>query len=138
MKRQVLRLASAKAAGIKDPPESNDNHRSPPRQSTRKNRVSRPRLAGSLNWEEKGNGSYYARDETTGLSAQVMKSGLAYFWFIADLPSIPCSSDEGYLNYEGRAATAGEAMTAAEIAMPDEEEYRAMLAKAESLLGKWL
>jgi hypothetical protein len=91
----------------------------------------------SLNWEEQGNGSYFARDEATGLSAQVMKSGLAYFWFIADLPSIPCSSDEGYLNYEGRAATAEEAMTAAENAIPDREEYKAILAEAESLWGEW-
>jgi hypothetical protein len=91
-----------------------------------------------LNWEDQGNGSYFARDEATGLSAQVMKSGFVYFWFIADLPSIPCSSDEGYLNHEGRAATAEEAMTAAENAMPDEEEYRAILADAEALLGKWL
>jgi hypothetical protein len=92
----------------------------------------------SLNWEDQGNGSYFARDEATGLSAQVLKSGAVYFWFIADLPSIPCSSDNGYLNYEGRAATAEVAMAAAEDAMPDEEEYKAMLAEAESLWGKWL
>lgn len=91
----------------------------------------------SLHWEERGNGSYYARDEATGLSAQVMKSGALYFWLIVDLPSIPCSSDEGYLKYEGRAATAEEAMTAAENALPDEAEYRTMLAEAESLWRGW-
>jgi hypothetical protein len=138
MKRHVLPLASAHAAGINDLLESNDNHLSPPHQTARQNRVSRPRVAMPLNWENQGNGSYCARDEATGLSAQVMKSGMVYFWFIADLPSIPCSSDEGYLKYEGRAATAAEAMTAAENAMPDADEYRAMLAEAESLLGKWL
>ena len=137
MKRHVLRLARANAAGINDLLESNDNHLSPPHQSARKNRVSLPRAPMSLNWEDQGNGSYFARDKATGLSAQVMKYGLVYFWFIADLPSIPCSSDEGYLKYEGRAATAEEAMTAAEHAMPDEEEYRAMLAEAESLWGEW-
>jgi hypothetical protein len=137
MKRHVLRLASAHAAGTNDLLESKENHLSPPHQSARTNRVSRPRLTISLNWEDQGNGSYYARDDATGLSAQVMKSGLEYFWFIADLPSIPCCTDEGYLNFEGRAATAEEAMTAAENAIPAEEEYRAMLAKAESLLGEW-
>jgi len=137
MKRHVLQLASANAAGINAPLESNDNRLSPLNPSARKNRVCRPRVTLSLNWEDQGNGSYYARNEATGLLAQVMKSGLVYFWFIADLPSIPCSSDEGYLKYEGRAATAEEAMTAAEHAMPDEEEYRAMLAEAESLWGEW-
>ncbi len=91
----------------------------------------------ALNWEDQGNGSYFARDEATGLSAQVMKSGAVHIWFIADLPSTPCSADKGYLNYEGRAATAEEAITAAENAMPDEEEYKAMLAEAESLWEGW-
>ena len=132
MTRHVLQLATANA-----PLESIDNHLSPLHQSARENHVSRPRLTLSLNWEDQGNGSYYARDEATGLSAQVMKSGLVYFWFIADLPSIPCSADVGYLKYEGRAATAEEAMIAAENAMPNEEEYKAMLAEAESLWGVW-
>ena len=90
----------------------------------------------SLNWEDQGNGSYCARDEATGLSAQVMKSGIGYFWFIADLPCTPCSSDKGYLDSEGRAATAEEAKTAAENAMPDAEEFRAIQAEAESLWGE--
>lgn len=40
----------------------------------------------TLKWQDQGNGSYYATDETTGLSARVLKSGTGYFWFIADFP----------------------------------------------------
>jgi hypothetical protein len=40
------------------------------------NHVSRPRLILSLNWEVQGNGSYFACDEATGLSARIMKSGI--------------------------------------------------------------
>lgn len=92
----------------------------------------------TLKWQDQGNGSYHARDETTGLSAQVMKSGIGYFWFIADLPCTPCSSDNDYRDYEGRAPTAKEAMAAAENAMPDEEKFSSIQAEAESLWGEWL
>ncbi len=91
----------------------------------------------SLKWQDQGNGSYYARDETTGLSAQVMKSGNGFFWFIADLPSTPCSSDNGYRDYEGRATTVEEAMAAAESAMPNAEQFSSIQAEAESLWGEW-
>jgi hypothetical protein len=91
----------------------------------------------SLKWQDQGNGSYFAKDETTGLSAQVMKSGIGFYWFIADLPCTPCSSDKGYLDYEGRAATAEQAKVAAENAMPDVEEFIAIQAEAEYLWGEW-
>jgi hypothetical protein len=101
----------------------------------------------SLQWKDQGNGSFYARDEATGLSAQVEQSGISpekpFVWFIADLPILPPPSDgylttgDDYPNHNGCAATAEEARTAAEDAMPDRDKFDAMRVDAENKWKGW-
>jgi hypothetical protein len=99
----------------------------------------------TLKWEDQGNGSFYARDEVTGLSAQVEKSGIdpdkPFVWFIADLPVYPDPIDDptdfADSEYSGSAATAEEAMAAAEDIIPDEELISEMRADAEAKWEAW-